>query len=124
MLLLALALQGIAVSAEVVVRDPVLTITGHYRSIDGRVTEHKFPVEIKLLATGKFTGTSESWLEERLSDGTSQLSYFNNAFGGSWMIKDKIIHVTVEEGSLLPPVTFNEMNGLKIVIAKKSSQAY
>ena len=44
--------------AENVLHDPILIIRGHYRDSDGRVSDHKFPVELKLKGDGTFTGTS------------------------------------------------------------------
>jgi hypothetical protein len=121
LLVLSICLTIVTVSAEVVVQDPVLTITGHYRSSDGRVKEHKFPVVIKLLANGKSTGVIESWIEERLSDGTSNLDYFSNPFSGTWKIEGETIHITVDKGNVFPRITFKEMNGLKIKIMKKKT---
>lgn len=119
--MVTLLFQGIAFSGEIIAQSPMRTITGHYRVGDGRVKDHIFPVEIKLLSNGKFTGTSESWIEERLTNGRSELIYFSEAFSGSWLIKDKTIFIAVEEGALIHDVTFNEMNGLKITITKKKS---
>ena len=121
LLLLAVLLQVLTASADTVVQDPVLTISGHYRSTDGRVKEHKFPVEIKLAANGKFSGSLEFWIEKRLSDGTSHLVYFSSTFSGSWVIKDKTIHISVDKGTVFPQVIFKEMNGLKIEIVKQKN---
>lgn len=119
--MLTICLSGLVTASGVEVQEPVLTISGHYRSPDGRVKTHKFPVEIKLLADGKFTGTIETWLEERLSDGTSDLDYFTNPFSGNWEMKDQTIHITVLKGDVFPKVSFPEINGLKITIEKKDS---
>lgn len=120
-LLLAICIQSAVMAAGVEIQDPALTITGHYRDTDGRVSEHKFPTEIKLLANGTFTGTIELWIEERLTNGTSHLDYFNNTFSGIWRIKSQTIHITVTKGSVFPGITFQKFNGLKIAIAKKDS---
>jgi len=119
--LLAICLSSISIASEVEVQEPKMTLAGHYRSDDGRVKEHKFPVELKLLSDGKFTGISESWIEERLSNGTSHLSYFSDAFSGIWHIKDQTIHITVQKGNMVPIVFFKDINGLKIEITKKDS---
>ena len=119
--MLAIALSGLAIASGVEVQDPVLTLSGHYRSRDGRVSEHKFPVEIKLLADGKFTATFQSWIEERLSNGTSHLDYFTDTFSGNWKLKGQTIYVTVLKGNVFPKVSFPEINGVKINVTKKNS---
>ena len=119
-LLLATCIQGVALSADVAIQDPMLTLTGHYRCRDGRVSEHRFPVEIKLLANGKFTGTIESWIEKWKTDGTRQLIYFNNTFRGNWTISDKTIQVLIDKGANFPrSLIFEDFNGLRIKFVKQ-----
>lgn len=97
---------------ETQIKEPTLTITGHYRSRDGRVKEHQFPVSIKLLPDGTFKGTYESWIEARLDDGSSKLAYTEEAFEGSWTTKGAGLHLK-SDTSLLK-LTFENLNGLKI----------
>ena len=101
------------------VQDPMLTISGHYRVGDGRVKEHKFPVEIKLAADGHFTGVYETWMEARLDDGTTKLGYFNTGFLGTWIVKDGVILLTLSEGASIPKFVFEPINGLGIKFVEK-----
>ncbi len=120
-LLLALLLCAVSFSAEVVVQQSLLTIAGHYRSTDGRVKEHKFPVRFKLCADGTLTGTIESWIEETLTDGSSRLSYSSDNVTGKWTIKDNAIHIIMEQGPMFPQMVFEKMNGLAIKIERKQA---
>lgn len=121
--LLAMCLSGLAIASEVTLHDSVLTLTGYYKSRDGRVSEHKFPVEIRLLADGKFKGTWESWIEARLSDGTSRLQYLKQPFSGNWSIKAETIRLTVTEAGFFSSesVSFKKINGLQVTIEKEKT---
>ena len=101
------------------IQEPLLTISGHYRVGDGRVKEHKFPVEIKLSADGHFTGIYETWLEARLDDGTTKLGYFNTGFLGTWKMADNTILLILSEGTEIPEFTFEATNGLSIKFVRK-----
>ncbi len=120
-LLIVICIQSVVIVAGAEVEEPVITISGHYRSSDGRVKEHNFPVEIKLLANGKFTGIMETWLEERLSDGSSHLEYVKLPFTGSWKMKSQTIFISIEKGNIFPSITFPKINGLNVVITNKKS---
>lgn len=119
-LLLAIVyIPGISTADDVVVHDPILALSGHYRSVDGRVCGRKFPVEINLCADGTFEGTFESWIEERLTDGSSNLSYSIETFSGIWTIEGKAIDIIVEEEHALPQCVFRDFNGMTIRIERK-----
>jgi hypothetical protein len=120
-MLLVLASCGVSSSADVVVQEPLLTITGHYRSVDGRVKEHKFPVEFKLCADGTLTGTIESWREATLTDGSTRLSYYNEQVTGKWTIKDNAIRIIVEQRLMFPQMVFEKLNGLDIKIDRNQA---
>ncbi len=119
--IIVLAFRAIVFSAEIAVQEPVLTITGHYGVHDGRVKEHKFPVTLQLSGTGEITGTWDSWIEEIIEDGSSQLSFHKYTFKGSWLIQDNTIQIMIDKKTVLPQFSFPEINGLKIKIAKKDS---
>ena len=97
----------------VIEQKPELIIKGHYNSTDGRVSNHKFPVEIKLLPDGKFTGNYETWLEELYLKG-SKLVYYNKTVSGCWTIENNTIHLTCDNGYELPNFVFGKINGLQI----------
>ena len=119
-LLVSAIIQVVALDAKATpVQEPVLSIDGHYRVGDGRVKEHKFPVEIKLAADGHFTGVYETWMEARLDDGTTKLGYFNTGFLGTWIVKDGVILLTLSEGASIPKFVFEPINGLGIKFVEK-----
>jgi hypothetical protein len=120
-LLLALFLHNVSFSAEGEVQETSLTITGHYRSMDGRVKEHKFPIEFRLRSDGSFDGTIESWVEAELTDGRSRLDYYKAQVSGKWAIKDNVIHIVMEQEGMAPQIVFKKMNGLSIKIDKKTN---
>lgn len=116
-LLLTLTFQHIVVNNGTTVQAPVLIIKGHYMDSDGRVSEHKFPVEINLTADGKFTGSYETWLEKIYVD-CSKLAYYNKTFSGRWKIENNTFLLTPDNGYALPNFIFGNINGLRIKIVE------
>lgn len=106
---------------EGIFQEPLMTISSQYRDSDGRVKEHKFPVKFELHADGRLTGSFETWVEKRYTDGTSRLIFPTETFRGSWMMRNNTIHVTadVEKGRFFPNVAFQEAAGLKIIVRRR-----
>lgn len=107
-------------SAAGAVQAPLISLSGHYRDHDGRVQEHRFPVEFKLHADGKVTGTYEWWIEKRFEGGKTSLIYRTDSLSGRWIISGNTIQITTEQALGLPPLTLQEMNGLRITILNKN----
>ena len=102
---------------ETQIKEPTLSITGHYRSRDGRVKEHSFPVSIKLLPDGTFKGTYESWIEARLSNSTSKLNFTQEPLSGNWRIAENSLHLKSNKADTsLPELVFDEINGLRVIL--------
>ena len=102
---------------RVKIRDAMLTINGHYKQPDGRVFDHKFPVEIKLLADGTFTGTYQSWVELHFENRASRLDYIPNKFKGTWTTEALTLRLKAERTvTPLPEFSFPRLNGLAILL--------
>ena len=102
-----------SIFAEIRVEKPSITISGSYKDKDGRVGFRSFPVIFKLQHKGKFSGTIETWVEARLSDGTSELSFPKNEVSGFWKMQEGTILITVTEenglmGKLAHKIKFDD----------------
>jgi hypothetical protein len=108
--------------ADTILLKPVLTISGHYKVADGRVDDRTFPVKFELFSDGKFKGTYESWMEERDTDGSADLQFYDINISGSWTVEDSTILLVIKKEqsswSSFPNLKFKAINGLNINISK------
>ena len=103
-------------SAEISLNKPVMILKGHYTLKDGRVKGHKFPIEIKLNSDWTFSGTYENWIEEWLSNGKREFSYFNSEIKGNWKMNESSIQLFSQNIPFIKSLNFN---GLKIEFVRK-----
>jgi hypothetical protein len=108
-----------AFGREINVEKTKFRLSSIFKYTDGRVSDREFNVVFELKADGKVTGHYGSWLEKRLTDGTSTLSFFDEKIKGSWILNKNELQITIF-AYFLPNFKFKEFNTMKIKIIRET----